>query len=167
MFGAMRAASRTGWRDKRGSMAVEFALIAPLLALILTAVIELGLAIITQFNVQEAVLAGANSASHNGWNAASIKTAVTSANSNILATNITVTRSCGCPSGSGITTVAQCDQDALNPNTCPTTCGTTCSDGIVARKYVTITAEITRPYSISSSFGISPTVKSTMRTKLP
>ena len=167
MAGKTGTAAGQGWRDRRGSMAVEFAMIAPLLALILTTVIELGLAIITQFNVQEAVLAGANSASHNGWNAANIKTAVTSAYSRIPASGITVTRSCGCPSGSGITTLAQCDQDTANPNTCPAACGTSCSDGIIARKYVTITAQMNRPYSVSANFGISPTVTSTMRTKLP
>lgn len=148
-------------------MAVEFAMIAPLLALILTAIIELGLAIIVQFNVQEAVLAGANSASHNGWNAANIKTAVTSASSLVPATGVTVTRSCGCPSGTDIITDAQCDQDIASPNTCPAICAQNCADGIARRQYVTITAQITRPYSISSSFGISPTITSTMRSKLP
>ena len=154
-------------RSARGNAAVEFAIVAPLLAVILTAIVEIGLAIMAQFSVQEAVLAGANQASHNGWNAANIKTAITSSDAHVLATDITVTRFCGCPVGSAITTLAQCDQDLAAPNTCPATCSSTCSDGIVARQYAKIHATMARPGVLGQSFGLPATMGSNMTTKLP
>lgn len=154
-------------RSSCGNAAVEFAIVAPLLAVILTAIVELGLAIMGQFSVQEAVLAGANQASHNGWNAANIKTAITSSDPHIVATDIAVTRFCGCPVGHALTTVAQCDQDLAAPNTCPAGCSATCSDGIVARKYAEIHATMARPGVLGQSFGLPATVGSKMTTKLP
>ena len=155
-------------RNRRGNAAVEFALVAPLLTLILTAIIQFGLTILTQFTVQEAVLDGANYASHNSWNASSIQSAVTSSSSTIPLANVTVSRFCGCPVASAITTVAQCDQDTANPGTCPATCTTTkCSDGIVTRQYVSISASIPAPGVAKRLFGLPATVGSTMTTKLP
>ena len=154
-------------RSARGNAAVEFAIIAPLLAAMLVAVVQLGLAIMAQLSVQEAVLSGANKASHYGWDSAAITTAITASDPEIATADISVTRFCGCPEGSTITTKAQCDQDLAAPGTCPTTCSAICSDGIVTRKYAKIQASKARPGVFTKTFGLPTKVSSTMTTKLP
>ena len=118
------------WRDAdEGASAVEFGIIAPVLAAVLVPLIDLGLAFYQQMQVDDAAQAGAQYAMAHGWNTSAIQSAVTGATA--LAT-VSATpapaRSCGCPSG---TAVAAAD------------CGSTCDDGQSARTYVTVSAQAT------------------------
>ncbi|MEN9718581.1 MAG: hypothetical protein RIQ99_1459 [Pseudomonadota bacterium] len=152
--------------SRRGNAAIEFAIIAPLLALILAGTIEIGTTVITWFRVQEGVLDGANYASHNGWNATAITTAVTTSSPKLATATVSVTRFCGCPVGSNITKTADCDT-VSSPGVCPSGCSATCSDGVVNRKYAAITAAVPRTTYMTKSFGLPATVSVTMKTKLP
>lgn len=138
---------------KRGSVAVEFGLIAPLLALILAAILEIGLAIAVFFNVQGGAMAGANFASQHGWDPAGITNAVTTATGGVSTTAFPApTTFCGCPSGAKVVSAV---------------CGSTCADGVVTRKYATVSATRTRPRVVSQTFGMPGTITVTMTTKLP
>src|SRR5947209_5111210 len=59
--------------------AVEFAVIAPLLAGILVPVTDLGMCLYQKMQVQNSAQAGAQYASAHGWNSTSIQNAVTGA----------------------------------------------------------------------------------------
>jgi len=140
-------------RCRRGNVAIEFAIIAPLLAIFLVGVIEIGLATAAFFTVQEAALAGANYASHNGWNSDAISGAVTqSAQRSDITAAPAPTTYCGCPSG---------------PQIAEKTCGLTCPDGLVTRKYVKVSASMPRPSVVKSSFGLPPVVNVTLITRIP
>jgi Flp pilus assembly protein TadG len=131
----MRAATRClrriigGLRDGRGVAAVEFALAAPLLAAILTVVVDFGFGFYEKMQVEDAAQAGAQYALLYGWNSTNVQNAVTGATS---LSGITATpapsQSCGCPSGTAVTA---------------TTCGSTCSNGLTAGTYVTVNAQAT------------------------
>lgn len=140
---------------RRGSVAVEFALVGPLLVIILTAIIEIGLATAAWFTVQEAALAGANYASHNGWDAAAISSAVTTSTkkTGLTAAPAPITY-CGCPTGTGLETVGA-------------QCGAACPDGTTNRRYVDVSASMSRPSVIGNNFGLPPTITVTMTTKVP
>jgi len=149
-----------------GNSAVEFAIIAPVLVLLLCAIIEFGLAISSYFIVQEGVLAGSNYASRKGWNATAISTAVTSSSPRMSSATVSVSRFCGCPSGTTLTTISQCDTDLANPG-CPSTCSTLCPDNFAARKYVTIAASLPRTKVVGKTFSLPNTISITMKAKLP
>jgi Flp pilus assembly protein TadG len=75
-----RAGARwLGARD--GQAAVEFAVILPVLVLLLTGIVDLGSLIVDQMRVTAAAEAGAQYAMVNGFNATNIATAVTNATS--------------------------------------------------------------------------------------
>jgi Flp pilus assembly protein TadG len=101
------------FRSTKGSAAIEFGIIAPVLVILLVGVIELGFAVHQAMQVQDAAEAGALYAGKYGWDPAAISNAVVNATG---AENITASPApvqfCGCPDASGIATVA-CDQ------TCP------------------------------------------------
>lgn len=113
------------WRDKRGSIAVEFALVGTMLPFLFMAATDLALAIRARAEVGNAARAGAEYAAINGWNTPGILTAVTSATS---LTNVTATATtfCGCATGSGIT---------------QQTCGTACVAGGTTGTYASLTAQ--------------------------
>ena len=116
-------------RDARGVSAVEFALAAPLLATILTLLVDFGFGFYEKMQVEDAAQAGAQYALLNGWNSTAIQNAVTSATtlSGLTATPAP-TQSCGCPNGTAIAAA---------------TCGSTCSNGLSAGTYVTVNAQAT------------------------
>lgn len=148
-------ASRRLMTCQRGSVAVEFAIIGPLLVIILTAIIEIGLATAAWFTVQEAALAGANYASHKGFNASAISSAViSSTNKTALTATPTPVSYCGCPSGTKIETVG-------------IICSGTCADGATARRYVDVSASMGRPSVIGNNFGLPATITVTLTTKVP
>ena len=150
-----------------GNAAVEFVIVAPLLVLLLGSIVELGLAIRTKFALQEALLAGANVASHKGWNAANITTAISSYSPRVASATITVTRFCGCPNSTSITSVAACDADPLNPNTCPSTCSSICtSDQLPTRQYTTLSATLKRQTVFGALHGLPSTLSASMITQL-
>ena len=66
-------------RDRRGASAVEFAMIAPMLFLLLGGLVDGCRYIVQTMQVRAAAQAGADYAQRNGWNATAIQTAVTTA----------------------------------------------------------------------------------------
>lgn len=154
-------------QSKSGNAAVEFVIVAPLLVLLLGGIVELGLAIRANFALQEALLSGANQASHKGWDAAAIRTAITSSSARVSGATVTVTRYCGCPNGAAITTVAACDADPLNPGTCPSTCSTICqSDQLSARQYAQLSASVPRQTVFGRNFGLPATMSVSMTARI-
>ena len=135
-----------------GVAAVEFALIAPLLALSIICTVDLGLGIYRKMQVQNAAQAGAEYAVTHGYLASAIATATTSATSfSAIQASPEPTRFCGCASASGVVGAA---------------CGSTCPGGSSAGTYVTVSAQSTYttllPYPLlPDSFAL--TAQSTVR----
>ena len=120
----MRAAGNTS-----GAAAIEFGVIVPMLALMVTAVIDLGLGIYSKMQLEDAAQAGVEWAIRNGFDANAISTAVSSAtNSSKITTSPAPMQYCGCASGSSITSA---------------TCGSPCPGGTQAGTYVTVSAQAT------------------------
>lgn len=115
-------------RADRGSAAIEFAIIAPVLLILLVGIVELGLGIRQAMQVQDAAEAGALYAGKYGWDAAGIAAAVVNATdaSGVTASPAPV-QFCGCPGTGGITTVD---------------CGSQCPDGSSAEQYVRVSASM-------------------------
>ena len=112
-----------------GLAAVEFGLIAPLLALALICTIDLGLGVFRKMQVQNAAQAGAEYALTHGFVASSIKTATTSATSySAIQPTPDPVQFCGCPSATGVTAAG---------------CSSTCNGGAKAGTYVTVSAQAT------------------------
>ena len=107
----------------RGSAAIEVGIIFPLFVVLVLGVAEYGLAIFQFMEVGYAAQVGANYALTNGFNAANIQTAVTSATALATITAPTPTQFCGCASTSGITTA---------------TCGSACAGGGNTGTYVSV-----------------------------
>jgi Flp pilus assembly protein TadG len=141
------------WEDRSGSEAIEFAILAPLLLVMLVGLVELGMSIRQQMEAQDSAAAGALYAAGNGWNTVAIQTAVTSAKpgSGVTATPAPV-QACGCP---GATTVT------------PAACGTTCGDGAAARSYVTVSASVARQSFLPSTLPLPATLTATATARLP
>jgi len=137
---------------KRGLAAIEFAVIAPVMAMMVMCAVDLGLAINRHMQVEDAAQAGAQYAALHGFNSTSISSAVTSATSwTGISASPAPTEFCGCPGATSITTA---------------TCGSTCASGNIAAVYVTVGARGTYstivPYPvIPSTFAFAS--KSTVR----
>lgn len=118
-------------RDRRGSAAIEFGIIAPVLLVLLVGIIELGFAVRQSMQVQDAAEAGALYAGKYGWKPAEISAAIVHATG---ADNITASPApvlfCGCPEATGIA---------------PAACDATCPSGDPAEHYIRVSAS--RPYS--------------------
>lgn len=76
--GARRAASALV-RDEGGATAVEFALLAPVLLLMLAGLVDASRLIAQSMQVKAAAQAGADYAQRHGWNAAGVEAAVVQA----------------------------------------------------------------------------------------
>ena len=126
--------------DVCGVAAIELAVIAPVLALMLVGMVDLGIGIYRKMQVQNAVQAGAQFAVLYGFNADLIAKAVLSATP---AQGLTATpapsKSCGCPTTTSVTVA---------------TCGSPCSGGSVARTYVKVFAQNT--YTTLLSYPLFP-----------
>lgn len=142
----------TIWHDRRGTAAIEFALISPVFIILLVGVVELGFAGLDAMRVQDAAEAGALYAQVNGWDAAGIAAAVTSATgaSGLTATPAPV-NFCGCPGTDGIAAVD---------------CMGACTDGSAPGKYVTVSASMPRLTIVPETISTLPdtlTAHSTVR----
>lgn len=130
-----RAASDTG-----GAVAVEFGFLVPVLALMVVAVIDIGLGVYRKMQVEDAAQAGVQYAIMHNFDANAISDAVTSAtNSTAVAASPSPVSFCGCATGSGISTVS---------------CGTTCPGGALAGTYTTVSAQAT--YSTILNYQLVP-----------
>jgi Flp pilus assembly protein TadG len=111
-----------------GNAVIEFSIAAPVLAVILVPLIDIGMAVYQQMQVQDAAQAGAQYAMAHGWNSSSIQSAVMSATALSVSASPAPSKTCGCPDGSSVSAA---------------TCGSTCSDGQKAGTYVTVGAQAT------------------------
>jgi len=142
-------------KDQSGLSGIEFAIIAPLLALTFIVTVDVGLGVYTKMEVEAAVQAGAEYAALNGFNSTNITSAVSNA-TNVSGLTVTPAPNqfCGCPSTSGVATA---------------TCGSTCASGEAAGSYVNVGAQATYttilsyPSIVSSSYTFSS--QSTVRVK--
>jgi Flp pilus assembly protein TadG len=124
-----RSPWRRLWRARDGSMAVEFALIAPVLIAIMVPVIDISVAIYTRMQVQNAAQAGAEYALAKGWNQTNVQNAITNAVSFLTVTaSPAPTLTYQCVNGSGTGLVASSS-------------GAACSGGGTAGSYVTANAQ--------------------------
>jgi Flp pilus assembly protein TadG len=123
-------AARSGWRS--GAAAVEFALVTPLMAILLGGVVEIGMSAYQAMQVQSSTEAGILYAiEHGASNITAIGQAVVNATGTAGITASPVPLAfCGCPGASGV--VSQ------NSN-----CTTVCSDGSAPGQYVTVSAALT------------------------
>jgi Flp pilus assembly protein TadG len=123
-----------------GAAAVEFGIVVPLLALMVTGVIDLGLGIYYKMQVEDAAQIGAQWAIRNGFDATNISIAVTSAtNASAISASPAPVQFCGCATGSSVSTA---------------TCGATCPGGTQAGTYATVSAQKT--YNTILSYPIFP-----------
>jgi Flp pilus assembly protein TadG len=164
-----------GWRDDRGIAAIEFALIAPLVAVVLAGTVDFGCILFNKFKLDEAVNAAANYAMvSNGQVNASSGATLAGTLSTLVATShgsgwadVTVTVNDGPVSSYASGT--QSSSGTASPADscyCPTgvassvtwgaahTCNATCTGGGYAGKFVLISA--TRPYSplFNAGYGV-------------
>jgi Flp pilus assembly protein TadG len=130
-------------RPHRGTAALEFALFAPMLLILLVGVIELGDGVFESMQVQDAAEAGAVYVSKHGWNAAGVSAAVVNATglSGITASPAPSTF-CGCSTAAGITAK---------------TCATTCTDGTTAANYVKINSTLAHESILTLPWLVMPT----------
>lgn len=140
--------------DTSGAAAIEFGVAVPMLALMVTAVIDLGLGVYHKMQVEDAAQAGTEWAIRNGFDANAIVSAVTSATSSSeISASPAPVQFCGCATGSSISSA---------------TCGTTCPGGALAATYVTVSAQMT--YNTTLNYPALPssynfTAQSTARLK--
>lgn len=113
-------------RHSGANAAIEMALLAPALVLMLVGAADYGTAIYRRMQVQHAAQAGADFAMRNGFNSAAIVSAVTNATTFTgLAATPAPIQSCGCATPGAVTAAI---------------CGTTCAGGRPAGTYVTVSA---------------------------
>ena len=114
-------------RQAGGNAAIEMALIAPVLVLLLVGIADFGMAVYRKMQVQHAAQAGAEYAMVHGFSSAAITNSIAAATA---MTGITASpapaQSCGCVSGTTVTTA---------------TCGTNCATGAAAGTYVTVSTQ--------------------------
>lgn len=117
-------------RDRRAVSAVEFAILAPALIALPVPIVDLGMGLYAQMELQNAAQAGAQYAllhtSSGQFASAPVQSAAAAATPLAITTN--VSQSCGCPNGNLII---------------PGPCNNTCPDGEAIKTYVTITAHAT------------------------
>jgi Flp pilus assembly protein TadG len=123
--------------DVRGTAAIEFAVVAPVLLILVFGAAEIGYSAYQAMQVQDAVEAGALYVSKHGWNSLGITAAVVNATG---VTGLTAssgpTQFCGCPGTTGVVAAS---------------CAATCSGGDTPGQYVQINAALTRQSLIPNS----------------
>jgi len=131
-----------------GAAAIEFALLGPLLLILLVGAVELGFAMYQAMQVYNAVEAGVVYAMSKGWDEAGISTAVVNGSTvpGLTATPAPV-QFCGCPEAGGIAEVACTDPLP------------TCVDGDRAGQYIRISAALPHQTILPfPSLGLPPTM---------
>ncbi len=119
---------RAAGKADRGTAAIEFAIIAPVLMILLIGIVELGLGVQQAMQVQNAAEAGAVYAGKHGWDAGAIAAAVVNASdAGGLAASPAPVLFCGCPGAGGIASMA---------------CNGKCPDGSAAEQYVRVSASM-------------------------
>lgn len=134
-------------QDQRGVVAIEFAIAAPLLALLLVSTVEIGFAARAYFMAADAASVGASYAAHNGWDVPKIRAAIVAASPRMtISAPLTDSPYCGCPQSSGVVDAS---------------CGATCSDGLTARRYAKVSTSATRISIFPKATNLPTTVTAT------
>lgn len=107
----------------QGNVVIEFALVLPVLLLILSGVINFGLILANQNQLNGVVSAGMLYAFGNSSAPAAVQTAMTSSTTNLSPLTVTATTFCQCLNGT------------------KPLCTSTCPGGLSPPKYVTVTAQ--------------------------
>ncbi|HEX3667024.1 MAG TPA: TadE/TadG family type IV pilus assembly protein [Rhizomicrobium sp.] len=149
------------WRSRSGVAAIEFAFLMPVFLILFVGIVDLGMMLVQDYRLDQAVAAGEEYAAVNGSSvnstngaslASSIATAVENANGTAWANDVVVVNNG--PSVTVASGTATSGGTASNADSCycPTgsppnwtwgsaaTCGSSCSGGSTAGKFVTITA---------------------------
>ena len=157
------------WRDRRGVAAIEFAVVVPILALIMVAMVDFGLVLFVRFGLNQNVSASANYAIVGATSASSTGGATLASNLvAIVPTNVnmtvvvnngpTVTRT----SGSSVASGTASNADSCY---CPTVSGTTvtwgsavacggsCGSNLLAGKFVSIRGSVSHS-PLFGSYGL-------------
>jgi Flp pilus assembly protein TadG len=112
-----------------GLAAIEFGMIAPVLALAIIGTVDLGMGIYRKMQVQNAAQAGAEYAVTHGFVASAVTSAITNATAlPTIQVSPEPVKFCGCPSAAGVIAAA---------------CGSTCPGGAQAGTYITASARTT------------------------
>jgi Flp pilus assembly protein TadG len=122
----LRGIIRKAAGDKAGVAGIEFAIVAPVLALFIAGLIDLGLGFASQMSVSQAAQAGSYYALLKGYDTTGIASAIQNA-SNATGISGSANQSCGCPSSSGAVASAAC--------------GSSCPSGQTAGTYVSVSAQ--------------------------
>lgn len=138
--GILRGLFPRAVRSTSGAAAVEFAVIVPVLTLMVIAIADIGLAVYRKIQVEDAAQAGAEWAIRNGFDANAISTAVASATNAPITASPSPVQFCGCATGSSVSSA---------------TCGTTCPGGAKAGTYATVWAQLT--YNTTLNYTVLPT----------
>ncbi|HZP75476.1 MAG TPA: TadE/TadG family type IV pilus assembly protein [Pseudolabrys sp.] len=110
------------FRNRGGATAIEFAVVGPILALLLICSVDLGLGIYRKMQVQNAAQIGTQYAAINGFDQTAIAGAIASATSySEIVASPPPTKFCGCPSNAGVTAAD---------------CGAVCESGQAPGTYV-------------------------------
>ncbi|HEV2300971.1 MAG TPA: TadE/TadG family type IV pilus assembly protein [Stellaceae bacterium] len=132
-------------RGEDGVSAIEFAIIAPAVALLLLGVIDLADGLWEQMQVSSAAQAGAFYASVSGVNGtpSGIQSAVTNATGLSVTATLSSSASPSCQSTtpSSIPAAEWCGCPDTTSGVTSATCGSTCSDSSTAGHYVTVCAQ--------------------------
>lgn len=121
--------------NRAGSAAIEFGLAVPLLAILVTGVIEVGFTMYQAMQVTYAAEAGLFYATKNGWDQTGIQNAALSV-TGLSGMSAAASQFCGCPSASGITIAA---------------CSDSCGCGDQPSQYIKISVSLTRRSIIPNS----------------
>lgn len=136
-------------KTSRGNVAIEFALVLPVIILLLSGIINFGLILANKNQLNGVVNAGLLYAFGNSSVPAAVQAAMTSSTTNLSPLTVTATTFCQC-------------LDGTKP-----LCTATCTGGIAPAKYVTVTAQ-SQVNLVALSIGLSnpfiTTAQGTIRT---
>jgi Flp pilus assembly protein TadG len=139
-------------RNRKGSAMIEFALVAPLLLLLLAGVLDYSMALRTAVAVSDAARAGAQYGSQtqaSSSDIAGMQAAARDAVPNLTGMTATAVRTCRCSNGAAASCVATCAGSTLN-------------------LYVEVTTQTTAPNAFSYpglSFSGAVSAKAVMRVR--
>ena len=151
--GALRRFFGRFSRDTDAASAVEFAILVPVLTLMVIAISDIGFAVYRKIQVEDAAQAGAQWAVRNGFDSNGISNAVTSATNSPITASPAPQQFCGCATGSSVSLA---------------TCGAPCPGGAIAGTYAAVSAQLV--YHTTLNYAVIPTTsilaaRSTVRLK--
>ena len=143
---SVRSLLSRGISDIRGVAAIEFAIIIPMLVMMVVCTVDLGMGIYRNMQVQNSAQAGARYAMTHSFDATLISKAVSNATGvQGIVASPPPSRYCGCATSAGISPIA---------------CGSTCPGAAIYGTYVNVSAQGAYtpivPYPlISNSFSLT------------